>query len=165
MPIDTGNDGRTRGNTPILVTFIMLAFSSCALLLSVTLMSSFAHASDLKVRLYELVTETGMPHLEENLRYTTTREQRCLAPTDLSSAFPILSHVALKGCTLGDETLQDDTVSYVLTCEGGHGTTGAAVWRIGEHQIRGTLNVRLGGKNLTFYQRVTGRPLGPCASS
>lgn len=114
---------------------------------------------------YEVTTETGMPHLEENLRYTTTRLRRCLANQDLATAFPILLHPALKGCSLGHETRQGDTISYQLTCEGGHGTSGSALWRMGARQIRGTLNVKLGGKNMTFYQRVTAKPLGQCASA
>ena len=113
-------------------------------------------------QLYELTTETGMPHLEENLRYTTHRERVCLRQQALSAAFPILDHPALQGCTLQDETTQGDVVSYTLVCPGGHGTTGQAVWHIGQHQFRGTLNIKLGGKNMTFYQRLTAIPLGHC---
>jgi hypothetical protein len=54
------------------------------------------------------------------------------------------------------------TLAYTLTCEAGHGTTGEATWRIEEQRIRGTLNVKLGGKNMTFYQRVTALPVGSC---
>ena len=32
----------------------------------------------------------------------------------------------------------------------------------GEMRLSGTLNVRLGGKNMTFYQRVTARAAGAC---
>lgn len=115
-------------------------------------------------RLYEVTTETGMPHLEENLRYTITHERHCLKDQELAAAFPILSHPALQGCSLQGETRRDDTVSYSLVCVGGHGTTGEAIWHIDEHQIRGTLNVKLGGKNMTFYQRITALPLGACTS-
>jgi hypothetical protein len=115
-------------------------------------------------RLYEVTTETGMPHLEENLRYTTTQERQCLAHQGLASAFPILSHPALQGCRLDEESRDGDTVSYVLVCEGGHGTTGDAVWKLGERQLRGTLNVKLGGKNMTFYQRVTANAVGKCTA-
>jgi hypothetical protein len=115
-------------------------------------------------RLYEVTTETGMPHLEENLRYTITKERQCLAHQGLASAFPILSHPALKGCRLDQKSRDDATVSYLLVCEGGHGTTGDAVWKLGERQIRGTLNVKLGGKNMTFYQRVTAKAIGKCAA-
>jgi hypothetical protein len=114
------------------------------------------------LRMYEVTTETGMPHLEESLRYTLTREKHCLAHQGLSDAFPILKSPALKGCKLDQESRRDDTVSYLLVCAGGHGTTGRATWHLGEHQIRGTLDVKLGGKNMTFYQRVTARSLGEC---
>jgi hypothetical protein len=116
------------------------------------------------IRLYEVTTETGMPHLEENLRYTTKRERVCLRQQALSAAFPILDHPSLKGCRLEGETKEADRVSYTLVCDGGHGTTGQATWDVGEHQIRGTLNIKLGGKNMTFYQRVTAVPLGRCAA-
>ena len=136
-----------------------------ALVSSIALMYSMARAAELMTaRLYELVTETSMPHLEENLRYTTIREQRCLDQTQLATAFPVLNHVSLKGCSLSDETREQDTIYYELVCAGGNTTKGSAVWQIGEHQISGVLNVKLGGKNLTFYQRVTGKPLGPCAT-
>ncbi|HEY4367409.1 MAG TPA: hypothetical protein VGN07_09285 [Steroidobacteraceae bacterium] len=115
------------------------------------------------LRLYEVVTETGMPHLEENLRYTTTRERRCLAYRELGTAFPVLRSAPLKGCRLDRESHIEDTVSYLLVCEGGHGTTGNAVWHIDEQRLSGTLNVKLGGKNMTFYQRITAISLGDCA--
>ena len=110
--------------------------------------------------LYALTTETGMPHLEENLRYTITHEKRCLTRQALFVSFPILAHPALAGCRLAGKTRQSDTVAYSLVCS--NATTGAAVWNLDTHRIRGTLNVKLGGKNMTFYQRVTALPLGKC---
>ena len=114
------------------------------------------------VALYEVVTETGMPHLEENLRYTTTREKACLTQQSLTTAFPILQHPALRGCSLQHEARQAETVSYTLACEGGHGTSGEAVWHLEKRRLSGTLNIKLGGKNMTFYQRITAVPLGDC---
>jgi len=113
-------------------------------------------------RFYEVTTETGMPHLEENLRYTTTRERVCLTHQSLTTAFPVLDHPALRGCRLQDESKRGDIVSYTLACEAGHGTTGQAVWHMDAKRITGTLNIKLGGKNMTFYQRVTAVPLGEC---
>jgi hypothetical protein len=112
--------------------------------------------------LYEVTTELGMPHLEENLRYSITHENRCLTRDELHHLFPILRHPALSGCRLGEETRQDEGSSYPLVCEGNHGTSGTAVWRSGEHKKTGQLTIRLGGKNMTFYQRVTAIPKGPC---
>jgi hypothetical protein len=112
--------------------------------------------------LYHLTVETGMPHLEEALRYAVTQETRCLAPKDLATAFPVLEHVSLQGCHLGEESRQGDQVSYTLLCNGGHGTTGNATWELSSKHMTGTLHVKLGGKNMTFYQRVTAVAVGQC---
>jgi hypothetical protein len=113
--------------------------------------------------LYEITTETSMPHLEESLRYSTTQERKCFVrPAPLSTAFPVLSHVSLQDCRLEEEGRHGDVLSYRLACSGGHGTTGHATWELGTRQSRGTLHVKLGGKNMTFYQRVTVVPMGLC---
>ena len=142
------------------------AMRTLQILIASTLTSACAWAADQTPRqLYEVITETRMPHLEENLRYADTREQRCLAQDQLWSAFPVLQHAALKGCKLEQESRQQDGLSYALVCDGGKGTTGRATWQPARHQLRGTLHVKLGGKNMTFDQTVTARPLGECASS
>jgi hypothetical protein len=135
----------------------------CVLILSVLIRSSAGAAETISPQLYEIITETAMPHLEENLRYATTREQRCLERNGLWSAFPILHYAALKDCRLDQESRQQDSVSYALICKDGHGTTGQATWQLGPTQSTGTLSVKLGGKNMTFSQRVTARPLGACS--
>src|SRR5579864_8899033 len=48
-------------------------------------------AQHLPFGLYDLTIETSMPHLEENLRYTITREQRCMRHEELAGVFPVLS--------------------------------------------------------------------------
>lgn len=123
-----------------------------------------AHASEpMPVRLYDVTTETGMPHLEENLRYATRHERRCLGPADLDTAFWILGHESLAGCRLvPDEAGNDGLVGFDLVCRNGHGTTGRALWRIERDVVHGTLDVKLGGKNMTFFQRITARPVGAC---
>lgn len=137
----------------------------CMLVASVLIHSSAPAGDVMPPQLYELVTETVMPHLEENLRYATTREQRCLGRHELWSAFPVLQQPALKDCRLDQTSRREDALSYALVCEGGHGTTGHATWQLGSTQSTGTLHVKLGGKNMTFYQRVTARALGACPSS
>jgi hypothetical protein len=137
----------------------------CALsLVSAFTVLTISASETMPARLYEVITETGMPHLEENLRYAVTRENRCLAGEDLASAFPILRSASLADCKLRHESRHGDAVSYLLVCDGGHGTTGSASWRVGERLMVGTLNVKLGGKNMTFFQRVTAKALGPCSS-
>jgi hypothetical protein len=116
----------------------------------------------LPTRLYEVTIETGMPHLEENLRYTTTHRRSCISLKDLATEFPILNHPTLAGCTLGGETRKDDIVKFSLSCDDRHGTTGTAVWHIDRQRIRGRLDVKLGGKNMTFSQTVTAEVVGNC---
>lgn len=124
---------------------------------------SWAWAADsLPRRLYRVTTETGMPHLEENLRYLVTHETLCLAHEELFVAFPVLQQTSLEGCKLGHEQRHDEVISYVLVCTG-HPTTGKAQWKLGEYRITGTLEVKLGGKNMTFHQRVTAVPVGECS--
>ena len=138
-------------------------FTVCTLsLVGAFIAVSIPVSQTMPARLYEVITETGMPHLEENLRYAVTRENRCLAGEDLASAFPVLSHASLADCKLRHESRHGDVVSYLLVCDGGHGTTGSASWRVGERLMVGTLNVKLGGKNMTFFQRVTAKELGQC---
>ena len=113
-------------------------------------------------RLYDITIETGMPHLEENLRYAIERTKQCLTRQDLDSVFPILHHSSLAGCKLQEQSADAETIVYALICSGSTGTTGTATWQIGDHAIRGTLDVKLGGKNMTFFQRVTATVIGAC---
>jgi hypothetical protein len=143
----------------------MSASDRCALLTFLLLAGSAAGASEtVPAGAYEITTEIGMPNLEENLRYATVRERRCLNHQELALAFPILGHESLQGCTLRDERRDADAVFYALTCEGAGGATGTAHWRLGTDRIEGALDVKLGGKNMTFRQRVTARRLGECGS-
>jgi hypothetical protein len=120
-------------------------------------------AATLTPQRYRVTVETGLPHLEENLRYATTRATLCLGEPQLASAFPILQHVALEGCTLADGHADGAIWSFTLHCAPGSETTGTASWRIDPAGLVGTLDVRLGGKNMTVYQRITGRAVGACA--
>lgn len=113
-------------------------------------------------RLYEIRVETLMPNLEENLRYATTRESRCMSQHDLPRAFPMLAHAALKGCGLRNEQSHGTTIVYDLVCSGRADTTGSARFVIEPGKISGLLNVRLGGKNMTFTQRLSGSAVGSC---
>ena len=132
--------------------------------------SSLAQRQEIRVdvptiKLYEVVTETGMPHLDENLRYATIRDRQCLDANDLARAFPVLNDVSLQDCRLALVAQRAESASYSLQCSGGHGTTGEARWEFDATSIAGTLNVKLGGKNMTFNQRVTGRALGACLAA
>jgi len=104
-----------------------------------------------------------MPHLEENLRYATRVELACTNANELATAFWMLRDVSLQDCELIKVSEEPDVTSlYELKCYGGHGTTGSARWEFAPNLISGTLMVRLGGKNMTFYQRITAKSRGNC---
>jgi hypothetical protein len=110
-----------------------------------------------RTRLYDVTIETGMPHLEESLRYTTTHQRSCISSKELATEFPILKHPSLAGCSLSGEVRQGDIVNFGLSCD-----AGTAVWHIDKQRIRGRLDVKLGGKNMTFSQTVTAKVIGTC---
>jgi len=84
-------------------------------------------------------------------------------PRQLTKAFPMLGDVSLQDCELVEINEEsEDILLYRLQCSAGHGTTGSARWDFSSSTISGTLSVRLGGKNMTFYQRITAKPLGEC---
>ena len=114
---------------------------------------------------YEITARTLMPHLEENLRYATTREQRCLRGDELASVFPILRHHSLEGCKLGAETRSGGTIRYVLACASPQVATGAAQLDAAPGRITGSLEIKMGGKNMTFSQRIEAVRHGDCAQT
>lgn len=110
---------------------------------------------------YDVIIETVMPHLEENLRESVKRERWCAGGKPLAEAFPVLAHETLRGCRLVDPQPVGDATRYRLACPTG-GTTGSARWSVTPGGVYGALSVKLGGKNMTFEQRVTARRLGDC---
>jgi len=135
-----------------------VAFGLAVSALADLMLCSPAFGQQSRPRLYEIVTETDMPHLEENLRYAVRREQHCLDRHDLSTAFWMLGHVSLQDCRLLKTAEEAGSATYRLQCDGGHGTTGDASWQFEAGRMTGTLRVRLGGKNMTSFQRITATP-------
>jgi hypothetical protein len=111
---------------------------------------------------YEIVARTEMPHLEESLRYATTREQRCLRGDEPAAVFPILQHPSLEGCALGAARRGGDTVRYSLDCASAAVATGSARLEGSPGRLAGVLEVKMGGKNMTFAQRIEAVRQGPC---
>jgi len=111
---------------------------------------------------YEIVVETVMPHLEENLRYATIREVRCVRGGEFASLFPIMKHDSMSGCVLRESGDRDESVRYRLTCLQPDVASGSAWLRPAPGGIDGVLQVKMGGKNMTFEQRVRAARRGDC---
>jgi hypothetical protein len=103
---------------------------------------------------YDITAVTAMPHLEENLRYATTRERRCLRGDEVASLFSMLQHPSLEGCTLAGD---------LLVCASPQVATGSVRLDEAPGRVTGVLEIKMGGKNMTFAQRIEAVRLGDCA--
>jgi hypothetical protein len=114
---------------------------------------------------YDLTTQTVLPHLEEALRYATTRTRQCLREPDATSIFPLLQHQAFAGCSLVPSTEVNDGLSFTLQCTNPEAASGAAVFEVGASYLSAVLELKMGGKNMTLSQRLSGPRVGPCSES
>jgi len=114
---------------------------------------------------YDLTTQTVLPHLEEALRYATTRARQCLCEPDATSIFPLLQHPAFSGCTLVPGTEVNDGLRFTLQCTNPEAASGSAVFEVGASYVSAVLELKMGGKNMTLSQRLYGPRVGPCPES
>jgi hypothetical protein len=113
---------------------------------------------------YELTVQTLLPHLEENLRYATTRQQYCLGTQDATTLFPILRHAAFTGCALSGGQLIDGRLEYALACKNPQAASGVAHLSVSPARVDGVLEIKMGGKSMTLSQRIDGSRVGACQS-
>ncbi len=102
-----------------------------------------------------------MPNLEENLRYATSTTTLCISTFNPDHFFPILAHKSLAGCTLRNQTQQTSSYHYTLSCPGTNQTQGNAELTLAGTQLAGILSVRMGGKNMTFAQKIVATQVTP----
>lgn len=109
---------------------------------------------------YDLTTQTLLPHLDE-MRRIVREERTCIPAGEADRLFPVLRQPALHGCTLVDD--QAGGRSYRLRCQSERVAVGVA--RLEPQRdsgLRGLLEVKMGGKNMTFSQRVVATRRGDC---
>ena len=112
---------------------------------------------------YELTAQTVLPHLEEALRYATSRTRRCLGEPDATSLFPLLKHPAFSGCDLVPSSEASDGLRFTLHCKNPEAASGSAVFEVGTSYVSAVLELKMGGKNMTLSQRLSGPRIGPCS--
>jgi hypothetical protein len=96
------------------------------------------------------------------MRRIVTHEQYCLRDSDPGGLFPVMRQPALRGCTLDRGEQTPDSFEYVLVCETALGATGHARFKHDRGRVIGTIDVKMGGKNMTFSQRIEARASGGC---
>ncbi len=112
--------------------------------------------------LYSVKTEIVMPHLGESLRYATTEAQQCFDQEAVFGLFPILSEPTFVGCKFVRKKNDSTRDEFNLVCSNPTAATGMARFHIGEATFRATLDVKMGGKNMKFSQRISGYLVGAC---
>lgn len=115
---------------------------------------------------YQIAATMQMPHLDE-MRRQVARHTRCVRDDAPEALFPVMDQHALRGCRLGypkSSPLANGTRSdYVLMCASARVASGTATIEDSGDELTGTLAVKMGGKNMTFSQRVEARRGAPCA--
>jgi hypothetical protein len=110
---------------------------------------------------YAIESNMTMPHLEE-MRRIVARETRCVGAQDVRALFPVMRQPALNGCRFDFPEQAADAVQYVLACESARVATGTLALQARPPKLIGHLEVKMGGKNMTFSQRVVATRQGPC---
>ena len=125
--------------------------------------SSLASTVSVEPGLYDLTAQTVLPHLEESLRYATTRARQCLGTQEASALFPLLRHEAFAGCSLVHESFTETEAHFSLRCSNPQAATGAAHFSLQSGGFQAVLYLKMGGKNMTLSQRLSAPRLGACA--
>jgi len=114
---------------------------------------------------YLLTAQLVMPHLEEMRRMSTHGEQ-CLSGTTPEALFPVLRQPALRGCRFTDGKRAGTRNEYVFACASARVASGhmALTHAPERDRVTALLEVKMGGKNMTFSQRVVARRDGDCRS-
>ena len=138
-------------------------YRSMALFLSLVTFDALAVNEWRKAGLYTIESQTVMPHLDV-MRRIRKNTRRCVGADGPETFFPILQQPALRGCVFTLASSDGATDNFVLRCETKWVATGIArLWASGD-RVRGALDVKMGGKNMTFSQYVDASRVGACSS-
>jgi len=136
------------------------------LTLGITALASAAESPTFEVPAgnYTVTAQMIMPHLDEMRRISTT-EQRCIIDQGPIGLFPVMDQPALRGCNLGFGRFDGTAVTYLLVCQTARVATGTATLHETPSGIAGTVDVKMGGKNMTFSQRIAAVHKGDCGEN
>ena len=117
-------------------------------------------AADFDTGHYEIKSTTVMPHLDE-MRRNVKQERICIPDHDVAYLFPVLRYAAFEGCRVEKRT-NDNGEQYDLICPGPNGAKGSISLKAHQSLLRGHLQTKMGGKNMTFSQFIEAKHLGAC---
>lgn len=112
--------------------------------------------------LYQVEVRIALPNVQDAAApFVVTR---CVRPADLESgdAFSILSKNPLRTCDLLDYQATDGAVSYRIACPGPNKGSAVAVFQTTATTYRGSIQMNMGGKNMTMSEMQAGTRIGNC---
>jgi hypothetical protein len=112
--------------------------------------------------LYQVEVRIALPNVQDAA--TPVVVTRCLSPADLESgrAFFVLSRNPLKNCDLLDYRATDTAATYRIACPGPNKGSAVAVFETTATTYRGSINMNMGGKNMTMSETQAGKRIGNC---
>ena len=141
----------------------LLLISTRSTLLSLCALA-LAHAAS-SAYTYQIAATMIMPHLDE-MRRQVTQQSRCVKDDVPGGLFPVMEQHALRGCRLdypkSVENADGRRREYVLVCASARVASGTASIDETGQRLVGMLIVKMGGKNMTFSQRVEARRGAAC---
>ena len=112
--------------------------------------------------LYQVDVRIALPNVQDVAApFVVTR---CVRPADLESgeAFSILSENPLRICDLLDYQTTEGAVSYRIACPGPNKGSAVAVFQTTATTFRGSIEMNMGGKNMTMSETQSGTRIGNC---
>ena len=112
--------------------------------------------------LYRVEVRIALPNVQDAAApFVVTR---CVSPADLESgeAFSILSKNPLRNCDLLDYQVTDGTASYRIACPGPNKGSAVAAFQTTATTYRGSIQMNMGGKNMTMSETQAGTRIGNC---
>ena len=110
---------------------------------------------------YQIESQMLLPHLEE-MRRISEHQSLCVDGADALGFFPVALQPALRGCALVADPDAAAEMDYVLICKSVNGASGHARLAVNGATVKGVLEAKMGGKNMTFSQHVTAHHEGAC---
>ena len=137
--------------------------STVSILATLTFLAGHPEVSsaNLESGLYELETQTLLPHLDEMRRKISTATI-CVKKDNLKQLFPIFTQPGLRDCYFRQYAAEKDLTLFQLQCPGQNGARGRAKLERQTAGIKASLDAKLGGKNMTFTQFTRAKRVGVC---
>lgn len=121
------------------------------------------HAEDKQVLvpgLYEVQMRLELPHLEDMAVSKTVGI--CINGSDTRGIVVLSDNNPLSRCPPSNIHNDGHKLTFDLVCDGPNQAIASADFALGADRFDGVFRMKMGGKNMTMFERQTGRRTGAC---